>query len=156
MTAPNDQFYLFRHVRNGKVNDGDATISNLGGVSLYIFVDQLDAKLTFSVAVNGDKENFNKLVATNITRGRFNAGQVVAGDYDRTKSLVDNCITLLQQSIDYDGLLGDPVPLALRAAALQRLKSYTKRLPRATFTGSKVPRSEDPATWPFPVTTRPQ
>lgn len=155
MTAPNDQFFLFRHVRNGKVKDGQETISNLGGVSLYIYVNQIDATMAFSVAVNGDEENFNKHVATNITRGRFGAGQKIDGKYDRTQSLVDNCIALLAESINYEDVLGDAVPLALRKAALQRLKSYTKRLPRAEFTGLKVPRSEDPATWPFPTSPRP-
>ena len=43
------------------------------------------------------------------------------------------------------------IPHSQKVAALARLRTFTKRLPRATFTGKNVPKSVAPEAWPFPT-----
>lgn len=152
-TKTDDQFSLFRHVRNGKVVDGSKRTSNLGGVTLYLDVDQPSATFKFAFAVCGDGDNFNKQVAKDISFGRYKAGQVLEGAYDRTISLVDNCTNILYNFVNNSH--PDTIAAVKRSqavAALNRLQDYTKKLPRVPFTGKRVPKTvvATAAPWPFP------
>lgn len=142
MTTPQDTVRLFRHVRNGK----NGQVSNLGGVTMYIQLDFIQPgitvpQMTFSLAICDDDENFDASIAKSIAEGRFKAGQTVSGYYHQKQSLVQNAIYLLQDAIDVcNGIENSDSPTVnvkkgLLEAALIRLNRYTKRLPRAPFTG---------------------
>ena len=151
-----EKFYTFRHIRKPMKVNGVTVESNLGGVSVYVCIHQDQHLLEFSLAVNDDNQNFNKHVAQQITEGRFKAAKTVLGSYDRTKSLVDNIIEILESLTGHGAsALACAVPAGQREAALNRLRSFTKKLPRAQFTGERRPRSVDAANWPFPTASRP-
>lgn len=152
-TKADDKFTLFRHVRNGEVaTTGGTRVSNLGGVTLFLEVDQATATFQFAFAVAGTKENFSKKVAKDISQGRFNKGQVIAGSYNRGKSLVDNCIDALQDVVTEKAFIN--VKESQVTAALTRLLDFSANLPRAPFTGERAKGTVvSPAAWPFPKTT---
>lgn len=153
-TKTADKFTLFRHVRNGDIaKAGNKRVSNLGGVTLYLEVDQTSATFQFAFAVAGTGDNFNKKIAKDISVGRFNKGQVIAGHYNRNVSLVDNCVAALTEAVEHK--LYTFVKESQVKAALSRLREFSTNLPRAPFTGARAKGSGTvvpaaPAAWNFP------
>lgn len=148
-----DKFTLFRHVRNGETaKAGNKRVSNLGGVTLYLEVNQETSSFLFSFAVASTGENFNKKIAKDISVGRFNKGQTVSGIYNRNISLVDNCIAALTDVVKNELYLF--VKESQAKAALARLREFSTNLPRAPFTGERLKKDGvAPAAWPFPTST---
>lgn len=152
-TKTNETFSLFRHVRSGS----KGRVSNLGGVTLYLEVDQVTSTFQFGFAVCGEGENFNKTIAKNVAFGRFAKGKKVFGEYDRNKSLVDNCINALDELVNGGVEYKDNVPGvsgSQAAGALSHLRRAIKKLPRAPFTGARTPIGTvilDEAKWPWPT-----
>lgn len=118
---------VFRHVRNGK----NGQIVSHGGITFYIEILNRDVKpmFSFSFGVTRDDENFCAKTGKLIAEGRFKAEQRLTGFYDRSLSLTENIKVVLAETIgrgDVPGVMDDNLVYTVD----QKLRAYTKRLPR--------------------------
>lgn len=133
-----DKVRLFRHVRDGKVEDGKATISPSGGLSFYIEVNYPEHEITFATCVQSLGQNFQYRLGRNVSKGRFEHGQTLTGPYFADKSLIENVLLVLQDVNSaaiqhpevYKMLVETKIDSNMLILAANMLESFTESLPR--------------------------
>lgn len=136
-----DVFQLFRHVRDGYVDEnGKTVIVPAGGVTFYVEVEhRVDGShFNFATAVQEPCRNFKYKLGRNVAKGRYDAGQVISAEYDTTKSLVQNISHVLDE-IFMDQLRkpeviaqlsGVKIDIGMLMMARNMVHAYTQSLPR--------------------------
>jgi hypothetical protein len=144
-----NEFQLFRHVRDGKVDEaGNRQIASGGGLTFFIDVKHLpEPEIMFGLSVQEPGKNFRRRLGCNESKGRFDAGQHITVPYDTSESLLQNIqkgmeTIVLLSSVDQDikpQLDEAKIGYTTFVKATNMLREYTESLPRQS-PGDPLPK----------------
>ncbi len=116
------KFQVYRYLRPFAFFETDSDITlvddNLGGLTFFIEVNHDLGSLSWAESICNSTDNFDRDVARQIARDRFNANQITTVKYDASETLIDNILS-------YYSEFANQKPITARERTVfERIKQY--------------------------------